>query len=279
MQINRIKAERILSPTGITLADFVINPYRGCGYACVYCYVRQNKSILKRKQAWGSFVDIKVNAVDLLQQELAGKAIKRLLIGSTTDPYQDEEQNCKTTRSILEILANRNIPVTILTRSLLVLRDIDILQKNSNNIVYVTINLMPQEIAKTLEPKTVMFAKRLDVLKQLKQADIKTVAYVSPYLPGVSDIETIFKKIEYLTDTLFIELYNIKMGNWASVGKTLEKFSRKEFLNIQECFKCKEAYKDLAKKEEDKFKNINQKYGFKMKFFVPEYDFYYSNKY
>lgn len=114
---NKIIVNRALNPTSIDLGEYVINPYTGCEYGCLYCYVRSNKSAVKRREPWGSYVDIRINAPELLEKELAEKRPKTVLLGSTTECFQPAEKEFQITGKILELLNKHKASYVILTRS------------------------------------------------------------------------------------------------------------------------------------------------------------------
>ena len=129
MKIELIETGRILSPTQISIADYTINPYRGCPFGCVYCYAQENKSIKKRSQKWGSFIDVKINAIDLLKKEVKNKKIRRVLLGSTVECYPPQEEKFCITQKIINFLNGHDIAVTILTKCSLLERDLDLISK------------------------------------------------------------------------------------------------------------------------------------------------------
>jgi len=122
MKINLIKAEKVLSPTQISIAPYAINPYRGCPLGCVYCYAQENKAIKKRSLKWGDFIDVKINAVEILKREIENKKIKRVLLGSTVECYPTLENDFLITQNIIKLLNSKKIPITILTKSCLIKR-------------------------------------------------------------------------------------------------------------------------------------------------------------
>src|SRR4030043_1904800 len=127
MIFKEIRSKTILSVSKIH--DYVINPYVGCQHGCNYCYARFIKKFSGHKEPWGQFVDIRMNAADLLQVEINKKKCGTVWVSGLCDPYQPLEAKHKLTRKCLEILADHNWPVVIQTRSSLVLRDIDILKE------------------------------------------------------------------------------------------------------------------------------------------------------
>jgi DNA repair photolyase len=137
MQIRLIRTERVLSPTQINIADYVINPYRGCLFGCKYCYSSVNKNTLGRE--WGSFLDVKINAPEILRKELASIRPRRVLLGSTTECFQYSELKYNITKKILRVLNENGVPYTILTRSDVVEKYLDIIRENNENKIYFTL--------------------------------------------------------------------------------------------------------------------------------------------
>ena len=130
MNVKEIHSKTILSVSKIY--SYVINPYVGCQHACTYCYARFMKRFTKHKEPWGEFVDVKINAADLLLVEINKKRSGSVWISGVCDPYQPLEAKYELTRKCLEILADHAWPVIIQTRSPLVLRDMDILREVPN---------------------------------------------------------------------------------------------------------------------------------------------------
>lgn len=130
MKIKEIHAKSILSPSKIY--DYVVNPYVGCQHACSYCYARFMKRFTGHREPWGDFVDVKINAPDLLSKEIKKKRMGTVWVSGVCDPYQPLEARYEITRQCLEILVQNNWPVFVQTRSPLVLRDLDIFKKSKN---------------------------------------------------------------------------------------------------------------------------------------------------
>ncbi len=127
MIIKEIQAKSILSKSKIY--PYVINAYTGCQHGCSYCYARFMKRTTGHKEPWGEFIDVKINAPDLLKAEINKKKPGRVWVSGVCDPYQPLEAKYKLTRQCLEILMQHKWPVTVQTRSPLVLRDMDIFKE------------------------------------------------------------------------------------------------------------------------------------------------------
>jgi len=230
--IKEVMSERALVPSSILLGDCVINPYRGCSYACRYCYVQKNKTIEKRQVAWGSFVDIKVNIAELLRKELQSKKVKRVLIGSTTEVYQPCEEDYKLMRDILGILNEHDIACTILTKSPLIFRDVDLLKKNRDAQIYFTVISLPEEVSCVIEPSAISFDERTHVIKALVQAGIDVHVYVNPIIPYIFTAEIVMSTFFGITPFLDFEGINLKMIDWHDLRKCLAQFFPQEVMCI-----------------------------------------------
>jgi DNA repair photolyase len=170
-----------------------INPYRGCEFACRYCYARYTHEFLEKSHdAFEREIYIKQNAAWLLEQELRDVAPgEEIAIGTATDPYQPIERRARVTRSILEVLARRSgHRIGIVTKSTLILRDIDLLQRISRSnelVIHLTITTTDAELARKLEPRAPRPDLRFGAVRRLRQAGLRVGVLCSPLLPGLTD--------------------------------------------------------------------------------------------
>jgi len=192
IEYKEVKISRILNPTAIGLGEYVINPFMGCEYACLYCYVRSNKVISRRPGEWGKYVDIRVNAAALLEKEIAAKKPKCVLLGSTTDCFQPAERKYAITKSILEILNRHKVFYHILTRSPDIAEYVDLLRQGFCRKIYFTINNISSELKNKLEPKSPGFESRAKAINRMLDENISVVPYFSPIIPWLSDFKGIF---------------------------------------------------------------------------------------
>lgn len=191
IQENSVKT--ILSKSGIPGCDFVINPYIGCLHGCSYCYASFMCRYTKHLEAWGQFTDIKINAVDLLEKEIIKKKPQSVMLSSVTDPYNPLERKYQLTRKILKILLKHQIPISILTKSNLVLRDIDLLKQFVSCEVGFSFISHDSQHTKNFENFTTIPNGRFQSIKILKQAHITTYAFIAPILPYITNLPTLFK--------------------------------------------------------------------------------------
>jgi DNA repair photolyase len=176
--------------------DRSINPYRGCEHGCVYCFARPTHAYLGLSPGldFESKLFMKPNAPDLLERELSAPNYvpKIIAIGTNTDPYQPIERRYKIMRRILEVLDGAGHPVGIVTKSALVLRDLDILARMAKRDlvkVALSVTTLDPQLARTMEPRAATPPRRLDALRQLVKAGVPAAAMVAPVIPALNDAE------------------------------------------------------------------------------------------
>ena len=210
MNIREIKAKNILSKSQIY--DYALNPYVGCQHACVYCYAKFMKRFTGHKEPWGKFVDVKINAPELLERELKKKKVGRVWISGVCDPYQPLEKKYMITRRCLEILVEADWPFTIQTKSPLVLRDLEIIKRASDTEVCFTITTADEKIRKIFEPGAPQSAKRIEALERLHSEGIRTLTMIAPILPGA---EGLINGLKGKVDQIIIDRLNYHYADWA----------------------------------------------------------------
>jgi DNA repair photolyase len=176
--------------------DLSINPYRGCEHGCIYCYARPTHSYLNLSPGidFETRIVAKVNAAERLREALSarGYAPAALNIGSVTDAYQPAERRLSITRSVIEVLNEARHPFSIITKSSLVERDIDLIAdaaRANRAAVYVSITTLDGELARKLEPRAAAPARRLRTIESLARAGIPVGVSVSPVIPFLNEPE------------------------------------------------------------------------------------------
>jgi DNA repair photolyase len=222
--VREILAKGILSQSKIS--DYVINPYTGCQHACTYCYARFMKRYSPHPEPWGGFVDVKINAVDLLRRQVTRKKRGRVWVSGVCDPYQPLEARYKLTRGCLEILVEHQWPVHVQTRSPLVLRDIDILKKGSDLQVTFSIPTADELIRQLFEPTAPPIPARIRALDELHKAGIRTVAMIAPLLPRAEGLAELLKG---KVDRVLIDKMNYFYAHWVYQRHHLEEGLRPEY--------------------------------------------------
>ncbi len=209
LTVTEKRAKSILTVSKVY--PYVINPYTGCEHGCSYCYARFMKRVSGHTESWGEFVDVKVNAPDLLRREIQKKRRGRVWVSGVCDPYQPLEATYRLTRQCLEILIQNHWPVIIQTRSPLVLRDLDILRGTPDLEVGLSVTTADDHIRKLFEPHAPSILERIHALGMLHDAGIRTYAMIAPMLPGADDlVELLTGKIDYL----LIDRMNYHYADW-----------------------------------------------------------------
>ncbi|MCA1297807.1 PA0069 family radical SAM protein [Stappia indica] len=176
--------------------DRSVNPYRGCEHGCVYCFARPSHAYVGLSPGldFETRLTVKPNAPELLERELGktGYQPRSIAIGTNTDPYQPIERQHQVMRGILEVLSRCNHPVGIVTKSALILRDLDLLAPMAERglvKVALSVTTLDRKLARTLEPRAATPSRRLDALRGLSEAGIPTAVMVAPVIPALTDSE------------------------------------------------------------------------------------------
>jgi DNA repair photolyase len=203
MRITEIQAKTILSPSQIY--DYAINPYVGCQHGCSYCYARFMKRFTGHREPWGEFVDVKVNAAELLRREVRKKKKGEVWMSGVCDPYQPLEKRYRLTRQCLEILFRHDWPVVVQTRSPLVLRDLDLFETAQCLEVGLSIPTADDAIRRIFEPKAPPIRERLRAVEELHRQGIRTYVMIAPLLP---EAERLVELVAGKVDTLIVDRMN-----------------------------------------------------------------------
>ena len=210
MNIREIKAKSILSKSQVY--DYALNPYVGCQHGCVYCYAKFMKRFTGHRERWGEFVDVKINAPELLAHEVKRKKVGRVWISGVCDPYQPLEKRYMITKRCLDILVENGWPFTVQTKSSLVLRDIETLKRANNIEVGFTITTVDERIRRIFEPGAPPLRERIEALANLHSEKIRTFVMVAPILPGAEGLVNALKgKVEYV----ILDRLNYHYADWA----------------------------------------------------------------
>jgi DNA repair photolyase len=197
-EVREVPARRIITRNSSPDIGFdrSINPYRGCEHGCIYCFARPTHAFLGLSPGldFETKLFAKTNAAAALEQELADPnySPRNIAIGTNTDPYQPIERRYRIMRRILEVLSAANHPVGIVTKSALVLRDLDLLRSMaSRGLVKVALSVttLDRQLARAMEPRASTPDKRLEALAKLVEAGIPTSVMVAPVIPGLTDME------------------------------------------------------------------------------------------
>jgi DNA repair photolyase len=229
LQIREVTAKSILNPSRISGVTYAINPYIGCQHACSYCFARfMIRYTGHQGEDWGSFVDAKINAPRVLQQQLRRRkktSKEPVLFSSVTDAYQPVERRFQLTRHCLELLIQHKFPISILTKSDLVLRDTDLLGKKSENEVGMTIITLNEKVRRVFESGAPPSIRRLEALQEIADQGIRTYGFVGPIIPYLStpDLEELIRQLgERGVAYVLFDRLNVKYGNRPIIEQALQ---------------------------------------------------------
>ena len=209
MVLREIYARSILAQSQVF--DCAVNPYVGCQHGCTYCYARFMRRFTGHKEPWGEFVDVKINALALLKHQIAKRPPGRVWVSGVCDPYQPLESKYELTRKCLEILVEYGWPITVQTKSPLVLRDIDLLRRSDKIEVGLSVTSADDGIRTLFEPGAPSIRERIAALEELHLAGVRTYAMIAPMLPGTDELaDQLTGKVDYV----LIDRMNYHYGDW-----------------------------------------------------------------
>lgn len=182
--------------SGIPGLQYALNPYVGCTHACVYCYATFMARHTGHTEPWGTFVDVKHNLAEVLAREVRRKQPGRVGLSTVCDPYQPIEAELGAARRALELLASARFPVSVMTKSDLVTRDIDILRRSPEASVEMTVTSLDENAVRFFEPGAPSTGARLEAARRLVEAGVEVGVFFGPVLPFFSDgpgqVEAVF---------------------------------------------------------------------------------------
>jgi len=194
VNVREVASKSVLNRVRGMPFDWSINPYQGCAHQCVFCYARATHAYreLDGVAEWGSEIVAKVNAPAVLRAELAhrGRLITEVAVGTATDPYQPIEGTYRITRGVLRELSRTRTPMHLITRSGLILRDIDVLTEYASRAeisICISLPTLDAALAREIEPTVAPPAQRLVAVRELARAGIRVGVGIAPVLPGLTD--------------------------------------------------------------------------------------------
>ena len=192
----------------VPVGGYSVNPYVGCTHGCKYCYASFMKRFTGHTEPWGTFLDVKYWPAIKNPRKYAGQ---RVVIGSVTDGYLPQEEQFENTRKLLEQLKDSGAEILICTKSDLVVRDIDLLKEMGKVTVSWSINTLDEDFKNNMD-NAVSIKRRLDAMKQVYDAGIRTVCFIAPVFPGITDFEAIFHRVKDQCDLVWLENLNLRGG-------------------------------------------------------------------
>jgi DNA repair photolyase len=244
VKIGETSCKTIINKSGIEGVEYAVNPYIGCAHGCTYCYARFMTRWYHKGKKWGSFVDVKKNALECMKREAPRKKHGVILFSSVTDAYQPVEKKTKMTRKLLLVLKEYDHPVEILTKNSLVKRDIDVLSEFTQSEVGLTMVSMDEKIRRAFEPKASTIKTRLDALEKFSDVGIPTFAFLGPLLPYITEekLEDLLNNLADKVSRVIVDRLNIKAGNWKSIEGTLVAYYPEVLLEFKEALRKNSQY-------------------------------------
>ena len=206
--IGEVETKNIMTKSSLPVGGYSVNPYVGCTHGCKYCYASFMKRFTGHTEDWGTFLDIKHWPEIKNPKKYAGQ---RIVIGSVTDGYLPQEEQFGNTRKLLQQLRGSGADILICTKSDLVVRDIDLLKELGQVTVSWSINTLNEEFKNDMD-SAVSIERRLAAMKQVYDAGIRTVCFVAPVFPGITDFEAIFERVKDQCDLFWLENLNLRGG-------------------------------------------------------------------
>ena len=206
--IQDVETKNIMTKSTLPVGGYSVNPYVGCTHGCKYCYASFMKRFTGHTEPWGTFLDVKHWPAIKNPQKYKGQ---RVVIGSVTDGYLPQEAQFQNTRKLLEQLRGSEAEILICTKSDLVIRDIDLLKELGKVTISWSINTLDEDFKNDMD-NAVSIKRRLDAMKQVYDAGIRTVCFIAPVFPGITDFEAIFHQVRNQCDLVWLENLNLRGG-------------------------------------------------------------------
>ena len=262
MILKEIKTKSCMVKSKLT--DYVINPYTGCQHGCQYCYADFIRRFQNIKEEWGKFVFAKINCPELLEKELKKNKAGHIWLSSVCDCYMPLEGKLKLTKKILEVINNsphkNKFSLEILTKSSLVKRDFDLLKK-LNAELGCSLNTLNKEVSKIIEPFASPPQERINVLKEAKKQGLRVFGFISPVLPGITNLEELFKELSFC-EYVWVELLNTRKSILNRFIPIIKKEFPENVKDFEFAIKNSEEYYEMRKKE---VQLLSKKYNLKVK--------------
>lgn len=267
MKISTTTAKAVLVKSDLPASDYVANPYSGCPHRCRYCYASFMKRFTGHTEEWGTYLDVKEYDSCKIPKALGSKTI---LLSSVTDPYNPYEVKFHKSRNILELLVRSDAHVEILSKSDLMVNDIDLLKEFRDLSVGISLNTLDDDFRKDMEPGAPSVKRRLKALEKLHSAGIPTYLFISPIFPYLTDIRAILKATAGNIDKVCFENLNLR----GSAKKEILGYIAERYPQYLDGYKAIYTKKDTAywTKLEAELQAMSAGYG------IPFVNYFYHDK-
>lgn len=220
MKITGCSGRPIIEACGLNDIDYQVDPYIGCEHNCHYCY-----ALNQAETDWSKEILIHENLGDRLREELDKITPQKIYMGYRTDPYQPCEADCRQTREVLELFVEKGFSASVLTKSDLVVRDIDLFKEMPQANVSVSVAFDDDQVRDRFEGKTIETKKRVDALEKIRKAGIRTSALVCPVIPLITNIDALLEMLEPAAERIWLyglSILDEKDANWRNVKRIMD---------------------------------------------------------
>ena len=243
--IKVIDVQSVMTKSALPVGGYSVNPYVGCPHACKYCYASFMKRFTGHTEAWGAFLDVKNWKPITNPHKYDGE---RIVIGSVTDGYNPYEEQFRRTRRLLEELRGCNAEIMICTKSDLVLRDLDLLKRFPKVTISWSVNTLDEQFRADMD-NAVSIERRLNAMRQVYEAGIRTVCFISPIFPEITNVKEIIEEVKGYADLIWLENLNLRGQFKAGIIRYIrekypelfplyEKIYNKKKLNYWQTLEC-----------------------------------------
>jgi DNA repair photolyase len=265
--VKEVDCKSLLAKSKLPDADYVINPYIGCNHGCVYCYAQFMRRFTGHSDdAWGGFIDVKRGG----QHKKVNLKGKSVLIGSVTDPYNPLEKKYRAMRSVLLSVKDSGAHVEILTKSPLVLDDIDLLQQIPDISVGISLSTADEQFARLTEPHAPSPQKRIDAVYKLREAGIPVYLFVSPIFPYLSGWKAVVDAVGGVADLICFENLNLRANYRSDTMRLIEENYPDSYPQFSSLYSNKAQLRAYWEAEADKIGKYMQGKNHKIYFFHSE---------
>jgi len=268
MNIREIECKSLINKSKLPDADYVVNPYVGCNHGCVYCYAQfMCRFSGHNGDEWGSFIDVKRGGK--LPKNLDGKSI---LIGSVTDPYNPLEKKYRATQTAIERLLehNKSANIEILTKSPLVLRDVDLLKQMPNIRVGISLSTTDEKLARLTEKHAATPKQRLDAACELYKSGIPVYIFISPIFPYLSDWRAVADAADAFADMVCFENLNLRANYRTAVLDLVKADFPEVYPQFSMLYSDKSLLRDYWENEAEQIRKYMNGKKYKLYFFHDE---------
>lgn len=211
-KVRQLYVKNIFTRSNLPCGGYSVNPYVGCLHNCVYCYAQCMPGLSEHtSDSWGTFLDVKY--WDRIPAPIARNYNgTHVMLSSVTDPYLPLEEHFTRTQSFLEDMVDSNCILTIVTKSDLALRDLDLLTRMDNALVVWSINTLSEECKDAMDT-AVSIERRLKVMEKFHNAGVRTGCFIAPIIPRITDVTGILDAVKNICDTVWLDVLNLQSGN------------------------------------------------------------------